>query len=34
MEYGAFFNGMEKLKHLMDNGIEYWMGREVIPLLA
>ena len=34
MEYDAFFRGMEKRKHLTNSGIEYWMGREVMPLLA
>ncbi len=34
MEYDAFVRGMEKIKHNTENGIEYWMGRDVMPLLA
>jgi DNA-damage-inducible protein D len=34
MEYDSFVRGMEKVKRCTEKGIEYWMGRDVMPLLA
>jgi DNA-damage-inducible protein D len=34
MEYNAFAQGMERVKHIAKNSVEYWMGRDVMPLLA
>jgi DNA-damage-inducible protein D len=34
MEYNAFYEGMERIKHHTATGVEYWTARELMPLLA
>ena len=33
MDYDAYVSGLEEVKQTTDEGIEYWMGRDLMPLL-
>jgi DNA-damage-inducible protein D len=33
MDYDAYVSGLEQVKQTTDEGIEYWMGRDLMPLL-
>ena len=33
MDYDAYVNGLERVKKETSEGVEYWMGRELMPLL-